>query len=204
MPWVWITRDMMGSHTWAALSISARRVLDAMMLEHMSHAGRENGHLAVTYLQLEAFGVTKADIRRALQELLVCGWIRMTHQGLRVAGGGEPSRFALTWLPTQVGSSMVQGATNDWLDVRVGLTGRGFTTVRSVRRWLRDQVHETIAPRRKTALPQVKGTHPQDIEGTSHLRGQDLLQVSGETPEKIIAFRPHLRGGSGIKGGVAS
>ncbi len=186
-PWTWVTREMVLSPTWGALSISARRVVDALMTEHMNHAGRENGNLAVTYLQLEALGVTKADIRKALVELQACGFIRMTHQGLRVAGGGEPSRFALTWLPTLTGSPIAALATNDWLDVRIRLTRKGLVTVRSVRRWLRDEVRREVPARRKV-VPS------QDIEGTPQVRGEERLQVRGETLGNIVALTPQMRG----------
>lgn len=192
VPWTWITREMVHSPTWAALSISARRIIDGLMIEHMSHGGRENGNLAVTYLQLEALGVTKADIRKGLVELQACGFIRMTHQGLRVAGGGEPSRFALTWLPTHTGSPIAALATNDWLEVRVRLTRKGLVTVRGVRRWLRDEVRRDVPARRKAAPS-------QDIEGTPHMRGNKRLQVRGETRGKIVALTPHVRGERGTK-----
>lgn len=72
----------------------------ARFFEHASHAGRENGNFAATYQQLKTWGVTAADVRKGLAELYATSFVQQTRQGLRQAGGGEPSRYALTWLPT--------------------------------------------------------------------------------------------------------
>lgn len=44
-PWFWMTRTMLASITFRALGISARRILDALLCEHMGHGGAENGNL---------------------------------------------------------------------------------------------------------------------------------------------------------------
>ena len=192
MPWTWITRDMAVSPTLAALGISARRILDALMIEHMSHAGRENGNLAVTYLQLEAFGVTKSDIHKGLAELVTCGFIRVTHQGLRVAGGGEPSRFALTWLPTYAGGPRAELATNDWQEILIRLTRKGIVSPRGARRWLHQEVRRAV-PARGGAAPS------QDIEGTPQMRSENQLQMRGDELGNIVTLTPQVRGERGSK-----
>lgn len=183
VPWVWLTIEMLGTPTWAALSITARRILDALMSEQMSHAGRENGNLAVTYRQLEALGVTKADIPKGLLELQICGFVRLTHQGLRVAGGGEPSRYALTWLPTMKGTPQAELATDDWRGVLVRLNREGIVSIRGVRRWLRRQVRRDIPARTQATLTRdIEGTPQVKGEARSHMRGEKLGNNRGPTP----------------------
>jgi hypothetical protein len=138
--WMWMTTDMLGSLTLGALGVSARRILDFLMVEYSGGAGRENGHLVATYRQLEHFGLTRADIAKGFAELIATGFVRLTKQGLRQAGGGEPSRYALTWLPTGKGTPSAQCATNDWGTVGDRLHREGIMTVRAIRRWLKDEL----------------------------------------------------------------
>jgi hypothetical protein len=118
---VWITVEIFEAQTFGALSIAARRILDYLCAQQCHEAGRANGDLAAPYSLLETFGVTKSDIRKGLAELEATGFVRRVKQGLRVAGGGEPSRFALTWLPTRAYSPRAEAATNDWKAVLVEL-----------------------------------------------------------------------------------
>ena len=48
-PWIWLTREMLGSEAWCSLSRGALRVVCRVMLEHMAHGGTANGNLPVTY-----------------------------------------------------------------------------------------------------------------------------------------------------------
>lgn len=142
-PWLWMTQTMMGSTTFRALGINARRVLDFLMYEHAAHGGQENGNLVAPYDQLEKWGVTKRDIATAIRELIVTGFIVKTFQGMRTEGG-SPSRFELTWLSTEGWGSkgkMSKGrpASHLWCKVIERLHRDRIGNVRAVRRWLREQ-----------------------------------------------------------------
>jgi hypothetical protein len=139
-PWVWMTRTMLGSLTYRSLSISARRILDRLLYEHSSHGGRENGNLACPYRQLDQWGVTLDDARRGFEELIVAGYVERTFQGLRQDGAGDPSRYALTWLPTLVGTPQEHAPTHRWLAVNEHLSRNGHGNLKAARRWLKDQV----------------------------------------------------------------
>lgn len=109
-PWVWITREMMESPAWRAMSENARRLLDRIMLEHMAHAGTENGALTVTYDDFVATGIRRNSIAPTIAECVVLGWITH-HRGARAhgEGRGHAQRFGLSWLPTADGEPAVQG-----------------------------------------------------------------------------------------------
>ena len=183
---------MLRATTWRALSISARRILDGLLLEHLDNGGRENGNIAVTYRQLAAYGVTNDDIHRGLAELQICGFIRVVKQGFRVAGGGEPSRYAVTWLVTFLGTPNAAVPTDDWREVLVKRNRAGQTTVRQVRRWLKDQV----AALARTTKPVVS---TQDIEGAPQVRTEDRSQVRSENSAEIIKLTPQVRSGPPLK-----
>jgi len=159
-PWCWMTKTQLACLPMRALGISARRILDALMVEHMAHAGSSNGDLAATFEQLAAWGVTPADVRKGFAELIAAGFVRQTVQGLFAVGRRVPSRYALTWLPTGSGPD-AKAPTHEWLTVIEQLQRERIVTVPAVKRWLRDQVNEHSrggrSRRKQMPGPQKKG-----------------------------------------------
>jgi len=99
-PWIWFTREMLESDSWSAMPLYARRVVERVVLEHMSHGGAENGGLPVTYDQFEEFGVRRATIKVAITIAVELGWIDVVQPGLRGHGSARrPTVYGLTWLP---------------------------------------------------------------------------------------------------------
>lgn len=134
--WVALPQTLIGSITFQSLGISARRVLDFLLYEHLSQGRDENGNLAATYRQLETWGVTPDDISTAFVELRELGFVELVHAGARVAGAGEPSRYRLTFVPTGDGKRKA-APTNDWAKVIAQLNREGVRSVRECRLWLR-------------------------------------------------------------------
>lgn len=159
-PWVWFTSTMLASNSFRALSLPARRVLDFLMFEHASHGGRENGNLAAPYRQLTVWGCTQDDVRKGLDELHVLGFVTTTKQGHRQAGGGEPSRYALTWVTVFPGTADEAPPTNLWLHVSHKLHREGVANVRAVRGWLKGQLSKpsraSRAPRTQSVTPHLR------------------------------------------------
>ncbi len=100
MPWVWLTREMIESQAWTSLSRAARLVVDRVMIEHMAHAGSENGRLVVTYSDFVKFGIRRASLKSAITEAAAKGFILVVEKG-RPSTGPErwPAKYALGWLP---------------------------------------------------------------------------------------------------------
>jgi hypothetical protein len=101
--------DMLRSPAWRVLSLSARRVLDRLEIEHADHGGAENGRLAVTYDDFHRYGIHRHAIRPAIREVVALGFAEITEAGR--AGNAEfrkPNLFRLTYLNTQV------GPTDEW------------------------------------------------------------------------------------------
>jgi hypothetical protein len=105
-PWIWLTRDMLKSPQWQGLSINARRLIDFLMIEHMSHGGQENGFLLAPRDQLVAFGIGYRLITPAIREAKASGVIAVKH-GI----GRRASTFALAWLPVAGHEGERQGFT---------------------------------------------------------------------------------------------
>ncbi len=109
--WFWLTAEMINSWGFRSLSRAALLCLFRLIVEHMAHAGRQNGFLAVTYSDFKTFGVRESSIPDALRELENAGFLLTTVQGGRSYGCAKrPSRFRLTWLPTAEGAA----PTNEW------------------------------------------------------------------------------------------
>jgi hypothetical protein len=114
-PWVWLTRTILESPAWVALSSPARRVIDRIMIEHMAHAGTMNGELIVTYDDFENFGISRKAIKMAINIAEALGFIEVTFKGVRSYGSARrPSQYALTWLPQNDG----RDPTNRWKAIK--------------------------------------------------------------------------------------
>lgn len=190
--WVWLTVELIGSPTFGALGVSARRILDFLLLEHAGEGGRENGRLAAPYRQLHVFGLTRADIAKGFAELIACGFVRLVTQGLRQAGGGEPSRYALTWLWTLDGSPQAEPPTDDWRRVLIDLRAHRVTTAREVRAWLKREL--SCRPRRGRRADTAR-----NIEGAPHMRAEGRLQMRAENKGNVVPLAPQVRGEVGCR-----
>ena len=97
------------SPAWRARSTNTARLLDFLMIEHMSHAGTENGNLIATHEQLRDYGLSPNAIREAIEEGEYFGLLRFTRGG-RWAGSNQPSRYRLTFLADREHNP----PTNEW------------------------------------------------------------------------------------------
>ena len=108
-PWAWLTRELIASPAWRSRSVNLRRLMDFLLIEHMNHAGTENGHLKATYDQLEAYGLTRGTISKAIHEGELRGLLEVNHGG-RWNLTNQPSTFRLTFYEDRFGNP----ATNEW------------------------------------------------------------------------------------------
>lgn len=87
------------SAAWRARSISLVRLLDRLEVEHIAHAGRENGFLRVTYNQFVEYGIGRRFIRGAIEEGEQLGLLKVTATGFYTGPmPGEPSTYQLLYL----------------------------------------------------------------------------------------------------------
>lgn len=98
-PFIWLTANLLASCAWRGMTINARKALERILLEHMAHAGKENGNLQVTHLQFISAGVSRDYVGDAIDELAHLRLIKVTCRGRGGAGTGHASRFLLTWFP---------------------------------------------------------------------------------------------------------
>jgi len=92
------TIEMIRSPAWSVLSLSARRVLDRIEIEHADHGGNDNGRLPVTYDDFEWYGIHRHSIAAAIRETVALGFAEITERGR--AGNAEfrsAHKFRLTY-----------------------------------------------------------------------------------------------------------
>jgi len=174
---------MTRSQTFQSLGITARRILDFLIIENTGHGGLENGNLCAPYEQLGEWGCTEDDVRKGLEELYLTGFVEQRVVGYRIAGGGDPSRYALTWMPAVAASandvhdltvaarrSRLVPPSHPWLKVVDRLQKSGIVGTRATRAWLREETkHLSRAARAKQrAEEKLAGEENQNV--TPHMR----------------------------------
>jgi hypothetical protein len=114
-PWGWFSFELLESAAMRSLSVNGRRVLDRIRLEHMAHAGLENGRLKVTWDDFVKFGVGRRFIAGALTEVIVAGIVAITQPGRKAWGRdpGDPTQYRLTYLPVAEPGDF-RPPTNEW------------------------------------------------------------------------------------------
>lgn len=103
-PFIAHSREFRESIAFRSLNFPARRVLDFLELEHLRNAGFENGYLAAPYRQIQATGMSKRDVPKAIQMLKAFGFIARTDVNMRLAGRKNMARYRLTYLPDRSGN----------------------------------------------------------------------------------------------------
>ena len=108
-PWIWMTHPLMESPAWRSLSPNGRKVMDRVLIEHMSHGGSENGNLIVTHSDFAGYGVTRRLITQAINEVEFLG-LAIPKRGGRWHGTNHATKFRITWMCDRTGAP----ATNEW------------------------------------------------------------------------------------------
>jgi hypothetical protein len=114
-PWAWMSHEMLESGAMRSLSINGVRVFHRIQLEHMAHAGLENGRLKVTWNDFAKYGIGRRFITKAIAEVVAVGLVTIEQRGRRAYGEdrGDPTQYRLTYLPVAEPGDY-RPATNDW------------------------------------------------------------------------------------------
>ena len=103
---------MRNSPAWRCLDGNDKLILERLEEEHLSHGGRENGKLKVTYSNFVDAGVRRAAISTCLAKVEALGFVGCTDHGR--ASRSEfrfPASYRLTYLPGNTPQ------THDWKSI---------------------------------------------------------------------------------------
>jgi hypothetical protein len=101
-PFAQLSRAYFESAALAAVSLGARRILDRLIVEHLTHYGKANGRLIVPYGRLAVHaGVDKSDVSSALAELVDVGLIGIQHGQWSTSTKRFPNRYRLTFFAAE-------------------------------------------------------------------------------------------------------
>jgi hypothetical protein len=108
--------EMLESPAYRVLSLSARKVLDRIEIEHAHHGGIDNGRLPVTYDDFLKYGIHRHSVRAAINELVALGFLEITREGR--AGNAEwrqPNLFRLTYRHAE---GIPSDGTHEWKKIK--------------------------------------------------------------------------------------
>jgi hypothetical protein len=110
--------EMIESPAWRALSLSARRVIDRIEIEHGHHGGNDNDRLPVTFDDFENFGISHKSVAPAIREAVALGFTRITERGRPSESdfGRHANKFGLTYLPVRRGTRW-HDPTDEWKQI---------------------------------------------------------------------------------------
>jgi hypothetical protein len=90
--------------------------------------------------------------------------VRLTKAGHRQAGGGDPARYALTWLPTVGDDGTFTPASNEWRGVLDKLAKSGVGDVKGAKMWLRAALREQPIGRKSRSIARKKRERRSEAE----------------------------------------
>jgi hypothetical protein len=104
--------EMLESPAYRALSRGGHRVLARLEIEHLHHAGLENGKLPVTFSDFERYGMDPHSIAPAQREVQALGFAEITERGRPSKSdfGRHPHYWRLTYLHSAYG----EDPTHEW------------------------------------------------------------------------------------------
>jgi hypothetical protein len=114
--WVGRLTEMLESPAWRILSLSGRRILDRLEVEHAHHGGTENGNLLVTKMNFMDYGIHHDAVAPAIREVEALGFIRMKHGRGGNAEYRRPNKFFLTYALGNGPRSLAP--THDWCRIK--------------------------------------------------------------------------------------
>lgn len=177
-PWVWVTRELMLSTAWKSMAVNTRKLVDFLLVEHMSKGGKENGRLLAPRQQLEGFGIGARHISPAIEEAVALGLV-----DVRRGTGRRASVYSLTWLPLHDGSMPTDRwqsvAASEGKSLLMTSEGKPLGYPKGSHKPRRDFRREVANPVMTSLRTVSEGKHPS--RRRSH-RSSDSTDLSGAEP----------------------
>ncbi len=167
---------MLQSPAWCALSLSGRRVLDRIEIEHAAHGGAENGKLPVTYDDFEKYGMDRHAIGPAMREAVALGFIEITEAGMAAnAEFRKPNQFRLTYLET------ASAPTDEWRLIQTDI--EAVAIAKAARQASAPEKQNSSGGKRQLSVGETHTENPKVPVGETHTENREV--PVGETHTTI-------------------
>ena len=106
-PFIILPKSLLESFAWRAASLGCRLAIDRVAIEHLRHAGMQNGSLIVRKVDFMEHGIYNDGVAPALREACALGFLIMTVRGR--AGNAEhraPHQWALAFIRDKRGKML--------------------------------------------------------------------------------------------------
>lgn len=118
MGFIRLSKALLEAPAWKYKSILVDKLLQFLFIEHLNHAGTENGNLLATYKQLSSFGIGKQYINLTIQEAEELGLI-VCERGMRAnVCDSYPNKFRITLFKHKekdaFGNIVYKAPTKEW------------------------------------------------------------------------------------------
>lgn len=97
--WVPIRQELLQHPAWRRRPIALARILERLEIEHMRHAGKENGALFVTFDQFVAFGISRKFVHPMLKLGEALGLLQVIQTDNWIGDVRPPNAYRLCYLP---------------------------------------------------------------------------------------------------------
>lgn len=142
MGFVRLSRALLTSPAWKHKSASVGKLLDFLFIEHLSHAGKENGNLLAPYKQLCDSGIGKQYINLVIQEAEELGLVVCDRGVRKNVCDSYPNKFRLTMFTytetDSFGRTVYKEPTKEWKHI----TGEGARATAKKYKKLRSSIKQ--------------------------------------------------------------
>lgn len=175
------TIEMISSHAFRALSLSARRVLDRLEIELAAHGGNDNGRLPTTYGNFCDYGLDSKAIAPAIREVVALGFVEVTERGRpSKADWRFPSKYRLTYRHTDT-----HKPTDEWRSISSAERARKLAI--AAREAKDQQAVERSKAAAERQLRENKKENSQGVEPPQAVRGKNgPTQQRGENTPTVL------------------
>ena len=99
--WVPHRLEMLKHPSWRLAPIPLRRAIERFEIEHLGHGGQKNGHLFVSYGQLEQTGISRRSIAAVLELGWQLGLVETIRPNDPLGDIRSPNAYRLTYVPAK-------------------------------------------------------------------------------------------------------
>lgn len=189
--WIAHRLRLLLSPAWRLRPVPLCRLLDRIEIEHMRHAGRENGHLIVSFDQFVAAGVSRKIIRATIDLGASLGLLAIVQSAEMVRSIRAPNRYRLTYVPEKDR----RAPTDEWASVTEGEVQKAVAAFQDIATAKRKSSPQfPFLPSTSSPSGHKRGSTSSPFGQTPVTHGEHTLISGGNADEVegVVQAPPHM------------